>query len=105
PRLNTPNVAFHNQRDLTFQEVGARWGFNSTEVSNGMSMGDLDNDGDLDIVINCFNAPPLVYRNDASAPRLAVRLKGKAPNTQGIGARIKVTGGPAPQTQEMISGG
>jgi len=105
PRLDTANAAFRNQRDLTFREVGAEWGFDSRQVSNGMALADLDNDGDLDVVINCLNAPALIYRNETAAPRLGVRLKGKAPNTQGIGAKIKVTGGPVTQTQEVISGG
>src|SRR6185295_18480844 len=56
--------------------------------------------------INNLNGEAGIYRNEGSAPRIAVRLKGKSPNTRGIGARIKVTGGPVPfQTQEMISGG
>jgi hypothetical protein len=105
PRLDTANVAFCNQRDLTFREVGAEWGFDSKQVSNGLALADLDNDGDLDAVINCLNAPALVYRNETAAPRVGVRLKGKAPNTQGIGAKIKVTGGPVTQTQEVMAGG
>ena len=105
PRLNTPNVAFHNRHDLTFQETGKAWGFDSKQVSNGMALADLDNDGDLDVVVNCLNAPALVYRNESPAPRIAVRLKGRSPNTQGIGARIKVLGGPVPQSQEVICGG
>jgi len=105
PRLDTPNVVFRNQHDLTFREMGREWGFDSKQVCNGMALADLDNDGDLDVVINCLNAPALIYRNEAGAPRIAVRLKGKAPNTQGIGARIKVLGGPVTQTQEVISGG
>ena len=105
PKLATPNVAFRNNRNSTFSEVGAEWGFDSTEVSNGFATGDLDNDGDLDVVVNVLNGPALVYRNESSAPRLAVRLKGKAPNTQGIGARITVRGGPVQQSQEVIAGG
>lgn len=105
PPLLTPNIAFRNAGGMRFEEVGARWGFNSTNISNGFACGDLDNDGDLDVVVNCLNAPALVYRNDAPAPRLGVRLKGLAPNTQGIGAKITVTGGPVPQTQQVISGG
>ena len=105
PRLETPNVAFRNQRDLTFQERGQEWGFNSKQVCNGMALADLDDDGDLDVVINCLNAPALLYRNESTAPRVGVRLKGKTPNTQGIGAKIKVLGGPVTQTQEVICGG
>jgi len=104
PRLDTPNIAFRNQHDRTFREVGKEWGFDSVEVSNGMALADLDNDGDLDVVVNCLNGPALIYRNDTPAPRLGVRLRGKPPNTQGIGARIKISGGPVTQSQEVICG-
>jgi hypothetical protein len=105
PRLDTPNLIFRNQHDLTFQEVGREWGFNSKAISNGTALGDLDNDGDLDVVVNCLNGQALVYRNDTVAPRIAVRLKGKTPNTKGVGARINVYGGPVAQSQEMMCGG
>jgi len=105
PRLDPPNVAFRNKGDMTFEEVGRAWGFDLRGVSQGMALADLDNDGDLDVVINNLNGAAAILRNDSPAPRVAVRLKGRAPNTRGIGAKITLTGGPVPQSQEMICGG
>jgi enediyne biosynthesis protein E4 len=106
PRLDNPNAAFRNRGDLTFEDVSARWGFDSRQISHGMALADLDNDGDMDVAINCANAAPLIYRNDSSAPRVAVRLKGQPPNTQGTGATVKLIDGAVKmQSQEMICGG
>jgi hypothetical protein len=55
--------------------------------------------------VNNLNDAAGLYRNNTSAPRLAVRLRGSPPNTRGIGARIQVTGGPVDQSQEMLCGG
>ncbi len=106
PSLVTANVAFRNMGDLTFAEVGHEWGFDTKVISQGMCLADLDNDGDMDVVANNFNAPAGVYRNNGAKPRLAVRLRGRPPNTQGIGAKLRIYGGAVPmQSQEIISGG
>ena len=105
PRLVTGNLAYRNLGNFKFEDKSAEWSFNEEMISHGMALADLDNDGDLDVAMNNFNAPATLHCNKASAPRLAVRLKGTGPNTRGIGAKIKVLGGPVPQSQEMISGG
>ena len=106
PRHAVSNIAFRNRGDLTFEDLSAAWGFDFRGVSHGLCLADLDNDGDLDVVINNLNDPPGMLRNESAAPRVAVRLKGATPNTRGIGARITVHGGAVPQqSQEMICGG
>lgn len=105
PRLATSNLAFRNQGDGTFTNVSAVWGFDTPGISQGMCLADLDSDGDLDLVSNTMNGPAGLYRNETAAPRVAVRLKGLAPNTRGIGAKIELFGGPVYQVQEMICGG
>jgi len=106
PRLETPNIAFRNRGDLTFAECGSAWGFDSRRISQGIALADLDGDGDLDAVVNCLNDGPLLLRNNASAPRLAIRLRGAGPNSSGIGARIRVHAPGLPvQTHEVTLGG
>ncbi|MCS1407639.1 MAG: hypothetical protein M2R45_00799 [Verrucomicrobia subdivision 3 bacterium] len=105
PNLSTPNIAYHNQGDLTFRDVSTAWGFDKHGISQGMALADLDNDGDLDIAQNNLNDLPTLLRNNASRPRTRVQLKGRPPNTRGIGAQIEVTGGPVRQSQEILSAG
>ncbi len=106
PRFATPKVAFRNRGNLTFEEVSATWGFTEAEVSQGIALADLDNDGDLDLVVNNLNGEAGIYRNETTAPRVAVRLKGLPPNTRGIGAKVWLYDGAVPmQSQEMMAGG
>lgn len=104
-RLDTPNLAFRNLGGLRFQDISDEWGFNQGSIAQGMALADLDNDGDLDVAINNMNAAASIYRNETSTARIAIQLKGPAGNPQGIGAKLKVTGGPVPQSQEIICGG
>ena len=104
PRLESTKLAFRNERNLTFTDRSEEWGFGGREISQGMALGDLDNDGDLDVVINNLFKPAAVFRNEAGAPRIAVRLVGTGKNTGGAGARVALVNGRFTQVQEMLSG-
>jgi hypothetical protein len=107
PPLKLKNVAFRNRGDGTFEDVSQKWRFGTEDdISHTMAAADLDGDGDLDVVVNRFRSPALVLRNDAKAPRVAVRLIGDAPNTQAVGAKITLLGGAVPiETREISVGG
>lgn len=106
PPLDTPNLAFHNLGNLRFEEKTREWGLDGRSVSHGVATADLDNDGDLDLIVNNLGSPASVYRNNSSAHRVAVRLRGNAANVQGIGARVSLMNGSVPhQFQEVVAGG
>lgn len=105
PRLAQPNVAFRNLGGLRFEDASHAWGVDQISVSHGMATADLDNDGDLDLIVNNLNGEAFMLRNDASGSRIEVRLKGAGANRRGIGARIELEGSPFHQTQEMVAGG
>ncbi|MDX1393870.1 MAG: FG-GAP-like repeat-containing protein [Gemmatimonadota bacterium] len=104
PPMPIRNLAFRNRGDGTFEEHGETWRFSGApDISHGMAAGDLDLDGDPDIVITRLNEPPLVLRNLASAPRVAVRLAGARRNPSGIGATIRVSGVAVPVQLRQVA--
>ncbi len=107
PPLKLRNVAFRNRGDLTFEDVTAAWHFGVEEdISHAIATADIDGDGDLDVIINRLNAPALLLRNDAAAPRVAVRLLGSGLNTQAVGAQVTLEhGAVATQSHEVTVGG
>ncbi len=92
PSSSVKNYMYQNTGDLRFKNVISDWGFDSTANSNGAAYADLDNDGDLDLVINNINSPAFIYENRSnvydSSNYLQVKLAGEGLNTAAIGARV-----------------
>jgi hypothetical protein len=100
------NYIFRNNGDLTFSNMAGAWGFNTRSYSNGSTYADLDNDGDLDLIVNNINATAFILRNNSvkqSANHfLSVVLKGKGMNTRGIGTRVSLYRGGQEQVDEQF---
>ncbi len=95
PASNVVNYLYSNQGGLQFADHTKTWGVDYVSNSNGAAYADLDNDGDLDLVVNNINQPAFVFQNRADKRRehhyLQVKLQGEGKNTQGIGARVAVS--------------
>lgn len=91
PVMAEENFAFRNLGGLKFESVGTNWGLAEKGVSFGTATGDLDGDGDLDLVYGNYEQGPTVLRNDGvTGNRLMVDLRGVESNRYGIGARVRV---------------
>ena len=105
PVLELSNMMFRNNGDRTFTDMSSDWGFGEQDISLGMAVADLDNDGDPDVAVNRLNRVAAMFENNSNAARITVRLVGNGHNTRGIGARVILEGGPVRQEKEMTAGG
>ena len=106
--VNLPNYLYLNKHDYTFYDVSEEAGVSEPSMSNGAAYADLDNDGDLDIVVNNINKEAFLFINNAFQKNkpsgnhfLSLRLKGDSLNTQGFGTKVFIHNNGDVQTQEQ----
>jgi enediyne biosynthesis protein E4 len=107
PRIRLPNFAFRNNGDSTFANVSEIWGLNYESYSNGAVYVDLDNDGDLDLVVNNINDEAFVFENrtivkgKSQSNYIQVSFEGEGKNKFGIGTKVFIYHGGEVQYQEV----
>ncbi len=91
PPRRESTLAYENLGDLKFQDVSSKWGLDQVGVSFGCAIVDVAGDGNLDIVYNNYDAPPTIIRNHSvDGHRVMIKLDGRAPNRDAIGAELRI---------------
>ena len=100
------NYAYHNQKDITFKNKSKDWGLATPSMSNGAAHADLDNDGDLDIVVNNVNMPSFIYRNNTKVDKnhnyIKLTFKGGDKNKFAVGTTVRLYHNNLSVLQELI---
>lgn len=109
PQIKLPNYVYRNNGDSTFSDQSGPWGIEQASYSNGAAYADLDNDGDLDLVVNNLEDEALVYENTTLSTKgiqstnfLQVTLEGKNGNIKGLGSKVFVYDSGKLQMQECM---
>ena len=107
PSTIEENYTYKNNGDLTFTKVNKAWGLDQKTLSNGAAYVDLDNDGDMDLVVNNIDEKASIFRNNSEKLTqnnyLKIALEGEGKNKFGVGSKVKVTSGEMTQTQELLN--
>lgn len=107
PSTIEENYTYKNNGDLTFTKVNKAWGLDQKTLSNGAAYVDLDNDGDMDLVVNNIDEKASIFRNNSEKLNqnnyLKIALEGEGKNKFGVGSKVKVTSGEMTQTQELLN--
>ncbi len=104
PSTPVKNYLYRNNGNLTFTNKADSWGFSDVNLANGISYGDFDNDGDLDIVLHLVNEISAIYENKGVAKGhhyLKIKLKGQKMNPFGLGSIVTVQTDSVTQKQEL----